>query len=540
LGPGPGIGDDAGVSELTAGSTLAGLRIDGVLGRGGMGVVYRAVDPELDRLVAVKVITGELAADADFRRRFRRESRAAASVHHPHVIPIHRAGEVGGQLFLVMQHVAGTDLRELIERSGRLEPGLVADVVEQVAGALDAAHRLGLVHCDVKPANVLVDDSGDQPHAYLTDFGLTRPVGSGERITETGVLLGSFDYMAPELFDGRPAGVASDVYALGCVVFHALSGAVPHPRPNLGAVIAAHLQAPAPGLGGAVGDPGLRAALDAVVARAVAKAPADRFPSAGALAAALRAAVARNGPAPRPEPGAAAWRGPVPDGEGPTDPVVARTPPARSPDPAPVERPGIQRGDATLAAPVPGETAAAPAGPRYAPPAAAPVVEPAGASATTVPLAGTDRRRAPAPPRFSAPPEPAPAPPSPTADPPRRPRRARWVVVAALLVVAVAGTVVAFLVSRPDGAPQAAIVLDPPVDDGAAVRLAWTGPDGLDYGVEVATAGGTPRTVLADRSGTATVPVERGVPYCFRVRGSDGRAVLVSNVQPLRGADCAG
>src|SRR4051794_10917158 len=161
-------------SALRAGEEIAGYRIDDVAGRGGMGVVYRATQLALDRTVALKLIAPEVAGDDDFRERFKRESRIAASIEHPNVIPVHEAGEIDGRLYIVMRYVDGTDLRELVARDGPLDPARAARIVAQVGEALDAAHAAGLVHRDIKPANVLIADRGDREHVYLTDFGLTK------------------------------------------------------------------------------------------------------------------------------------------------------------------------------------------------------------------------------------------------------------------------------------------------------------------------------------------------------------------------------
>ncbi|MFC4950845.1 serine/threonine-protein kinase [Pseudonocardia sp. GCM10023141] len=285
------------MTDLPLGSSIAGLRIEAIAGRGGMGVVYRALDAELNRQVAVKVIAVDLAADPEFRQRFRRESRTAASVNHPNVIPVFQAGEERGLLYLAMQYADGTDLRELIRLHGRLDVVLTVSLVGQIAAALDAAHRRDLVHRDVKPANILVTTENGAPHVYLTDFGLTRSIRTTEQITRTGLVVGTAEYMAPELFEEYPASVASDVYALGCLLYQMLSGELPFKRTDSMALIAAHMTATPPSLGDAVSDPNLRAALDAVVYRAMAKRPGDRFTSAGELGAAVASAVQQARPA---------------------------------------------------------------------------------------------------------------------------------------------------------------------------------------------------------------------------------------------------
>ena len=201
------------MTDVLEGAHIAGCRIETVAGRGGMGIVYRATQLSLGRPVALKLIAPEHAADANFRERFQRESRMAAAIDHPNVIPVYEAGEEDGRLYLVMRWVAGTDLHRLLRAEGRIEPERAAAIVNQVAGALDAAHAAGLVHRDVKPANVLL--SGD--HAYLADFGLTRFAGA-DTLTTAGHFLGTVDYMAPEQFHPGPNDARADVYALACVL----------------------------------------------------------------------------------------------------------------------------------------------------------------------------------------------------------------------------------------------------------------------------------------------------------------------------------
>jgi serine/threonine-protein kinase len=276
------------MTDVLEGAHIAGCRIEAVAGRGGMGIVYRATQLSLARPVAVKLIAPEHAADEGFRERFERESRMAAAIEHPNVIPVYAAGEEDGRLYLVMRWVAGTDLHRLLRERGRLDPLHAAEIVDQVAGALDAAHAAGLVHRDVKPANVLL--SGD--HAYLADFGLTRVAGHDPRITATHEFLGTVDYMAPEQFRREAVDARADVYALGCVLYAALTGAPPFPRPTVPATMLAHMHDAAEPPSSA---PGVPREFDRVLARALAKAPDDRYPSAGDLGrAALAAAEGRS------------------------------------------------------------------------------------------------------------------------------------------------------------------------------------------------------------------------------------------------------
>src|SRR4051795_9376455 len=276
------------MAQLSIGTTLGGYRIEQMAGRGGMGVVYRAEQLALGRQVALKVISPELAEDPGFRERFKHESRIAASIDHPNVIAVHEAGEVDGLLFLSMRYVEGTDLRELIRDTGRVPTARAARIVMQVAAALDAAHARGLVHRDVKPANVLIA-AGDADHAFLTDFGLTKHLESASGLTNTGQWVGTADYVAPEQIQGAPIDARTDVYALGCMLFQMLTGEVPFPRDSQVAKIYAHLSEPPPHLDYA--SLGLPAELNDVVRRAMAKAPADRFQSAGDLGRAAQAAI---------------------------------------------------------------------------------------------------------------------------------------------------------------------------------------------------------------------------------------------------------
>jgi Protein kinase domain len=280
------------VSDPRIGSVIAGHRVERLVGRGGMGVVYAAVDVALDRTVALKLIAPELAAEPGFRGRFMTESRIAASIDHPNVVPIFRAGEEDGVLFLAMRFVTGDDLRTIVERDGPLPPERAAAVLAQVAAALAAAHARGLVHRDVKPANVLVtaDD-----HCYLTDFGLVKDLSATAGITRTGEVLGTFDYVAPERIQAGETGPWTDVYALGCVLFFALTGSVVFPLDAPESKLWAHVSEPPPSVSAL--RPGIPEALDEVVARALAKDPQQRYDGAPAFAAAVQAATSVNGPA---------------------------------------------------------------------------------------------------------------------------------------------------------------------------------------------------------------------------------------------------
>ncbi len=272
------------------GTDLGPYRIERVLGRGGMGVVYLAEQRELGRKVALKLLPDELAQDADFRARFERESRLAAAIDHPNVIPLYEAGEVDGVLFLAMRYVDGTDLASRL-RAGPLPSATAIELLAQVAGALDAAHAKGLVHRDVKPGNVLLDRTGndERPHAYLTDFGLTKQAGSDSGLTRAGAFLGTPAYMAPEQVDGTEVDGRADQYALGAMAFECLTGRVPFVRDKEVAVALAHLKDPVPS---AVAlQPGLPAPIDVVLAKVMAKDREARYPSCAAFVDDLRTAL---------------------------------------------------------------------------------------------------------------------------------------------------------------------------------------------------------------------------------------------------------
>ena len=258
-------------------------------GRGGMGVVYRATDLRLDRPVALKLISEDLARDEGFRARFQRESRLAASIRHPNVITVFHAGEEDGLLYIVTEFIDGSDLKTMIAQRGSLEPRVAADITAQVASALDAAHAKGLVHRDVKPANVLIAPQEGGWHAYLSDFGLTKRMTSQSAMTETGLFIGTIDYASPEQISGQPVDGRTDIYSLGCVLFEELTGRQPYPRETHVATMYAHAHEPPPSVQEVAPD--LPPALDAVVQRAMAKEPSDRYPSAGDLARATAAAL---------------------------------------------------------------------------------------------------------------------------------------------------------------------------------------------------------------------------------------------------------
>jgi serine/threonine protein kinase len=238
----------------------------------------------------VKVIAPALAADGRYRERFARESRLAAAIDHPHVLPIYDAGEDQGRLYLVMRYVQGADLGRRLGLGGPLDLETTAEVIAQVASALDAAHAHGLVHRDVKPANILIADRpAGPPHCYLADFGISRDLEASEDLTRTGALMGSVDYVAPEMVQEGRGDPAGDVYALGCVAFECLAGRPPFRRGSDVSTLWAHVNEPPPVLSDRL--PAASVELDAVLARALAKDPQDRWPTCGALANALAAAL---------------------------------------------------------------------------------------------------------------------------------------------------------------------------------------------------------------------------------------------------------
>jgi YVTN family beta-propeller protein len=359
------------MAEITIGSVLAGYRIEGLAGEGGMGRVYRATQIGLNRQVAVKLIAPELATEPDFRTRFTRESRLTASIEHPNVIPVYEAGEADGRLFIAMRWVEGTDLRSVILTDGRLEPERAVAIAEQVAAALDAAHMGGLVHRDVKPANVMLTATHGQEHVYLTDFGLTKRAGSETGLTRTGAFVGTPDYMPPEQIKGERADARTDVYALGCLLFHALTGRAPYDRDTEVAKMYAQLHDPAPTVSEAA--PGTPPGLDAVIARALAKDPDERYPSAGDLGRAARAALVGTDPS-QPERSLATGLA-APGATELARPGATELSPAVRAEAAEAEADAAAR--ATAGPPAPDETAATPVPPVPAPVATPPPGAPA-------------------------------------------------------------------------------------------------------------------------------------------------------------------
>jgi serine/threonine protein kinase len=277
---------------LAVGTEVAGYRVEAFLSRGGMAVVYRGHDRRLGRRVALKLLAPELSHNERFQQRFLRESRLAASLDHPNIVPIYEAGEADGLLYIVMRYVDGSDLKELLDREGPLDPARAASILSQVSAALDAAHAHGLVHRDVKPGNILIASGAgreDPDHVYLTDFGITKRASSLSGLTGAGQFIGTMDYVAPEQIGGKPVDARTDIYSLGCVLHQCLTGDPPFERDDEAAVLWAHLVEHPPSISGR--RPQVPPGVDAVVAKAMAKAPEDRYRTCRELMAAFRAEI---------------------------------------------------------------------------------------------------------------------------------------------------------------------------------------------------------------------------------------------------------
>ena len=284
--PDPSGHGSAAIGQMPrVGSEFASYRIQGVLGRGGMSVVFRADNLRLGNEVALKVLSAELSENDAFRERFVRESRLAASINHPNIIPIYDAGEEDGLLYIAMRYVAGADLKSMIRQEGPLSLRRAAEIISQVGRGLSVAHQRGLVHRDIKPANILTERAGGDgetvDHAYLADFGLMKHQVSRSGLTETGQFLGTVDYVAPEQVEGRQTDHRADVYSLGCVLYETLTGSVPYPRESDVAVLFAHVQDHVPRITDL--RPDLPPAIDEIAAHAMSKRPEHRYGSAGDL-----------------------------------------------------------------------------------------------------------------------------------------------------------------------------------------------------------------------------------------------------------------
>jgi serine/threonine protein kinase len=287
-----GVRSDPG--GLVPGEQLAGYQIEEQIGRGGMAVVYRALDLRLGRAVALKVLAPHLGEDEAFRQRFIRESRAAAGVDHPHIVPVFEAGEADGVLFIAMRYVEHGDVRSLLDTEGRLDPSRACEITAQVAAALDTAHAYGLVHRDVKPGNILLGRaSNNADHVYLSDFGLSKHSLAPSTLTSTGQFLGTLDYVSPEQIQGHPVDGRADEYALACTVVEMLTGSPPFRHDDSMAIMWAQLESAPPRL--TQRRPELPPAVDDVIAAAMAKKPTGRYRTCQDFAAALK--VACTGPA---------------------------------------------------------------------------------------------------------------------------------------------------------------------------------------------------------------------------------------------------
>jgi DNA-binding beta-propeller fold protein YncE len=325
------------------GSHIASYQLEERLGQGGMAVVFRAYDSRLDRRVALKLMAPGFSDDDAFRQRFMQESRAAAAVDDPHIIPVFEAGEANGVLFLAMRLVRGGDVRSLIDRNGPLPPARAAEIVAQVASALDAAHARGLVHRDVKPANMLLEaaQAPDRPdHVYLSDFGLTKTSLAASGLTATGQFMGTVEYVAPEQIESRPLDGRCDQYALACSAFEMLCGEPPFRREQSISVLYAHLSEPPPQV--RLRRPELPDDIEAVLAKALSKAPADRYATCGEFASALRAALGSAGSGPGGAPAGRqateiAMPGAGAGGPAAPDAAVGAQPPAAEPAAGPTQ-----------------------------------------------------------------------------------------------------------------------------------------------------------------------------------------------------------
>lgn len=330
------------------GEVVGGYRIEELIGRGGMSVVYLAEQLALGRKVALKLLSPELSEDEEFRQRFVRESRLAGGLEHPNIIPVHEAGDVEGLLFIAMRYVQGSDLKALLQREGQLSLQRTIDIIAQAASALDAAHARGLVHRDVKPGNLLVA-SGEGPesseHIYLSDFGLTKKTDSKSRMTSTGQFVGTLDYVAPEQIQGKDVSGRTDLYSLACVACECLTGKAPYERDSEVAVMYAHLQDPPPKPTESRSD--LPPAIDAVMERAMAKDPAQRYETCREMIGAMRATLDAgiSAPAPQRAPRVRRKKRPEPEASsGPrSSPATVPTPVAASVGSDEITRPAIDR-----------------------------------------------------------------------------------------------------------------------------------------------------------------------------------------------------
>jgi serine/threonine-protein kinase len=284
------------------GELIGSYRVGQRLGMGGMGIVFEALDTQLNRQVALKIISPHLADDPAFRARFTREAQAQASLDSPHVVHVYAHGEVDGRLYIATQLVPDGDLGQMIQRRGAPTLGIAVDLIAQIASGLADAHAVGLVHRDIKPANVLLRIGTDSVRAYLADFGIARQVNADSNLTTAGVTVGTPTYMAPELHTGGQSGPASDVYSLGCLLWAAVSGHAPYSGTSDYEIVNAHFSSPIPQL---PETSQMAAAVNRVLRISMAKQPAERYPDAGAMRDDLYAALR------------------LPEGSAPTQPAPA-------------------------------------------------------------------------------------------------------------------------------------------------------------------------------------------------------------------------
>ena len=482
------------VTGLAAGSVVAGYRVESRVGVGGMAMVFRARDESLGRTVALKVLAPTLADDTAFRERFIRESRAAAVVDHPHIIPVYGAGEFDGMLYIAMRYVAGGDLRALLQREGPLPPSRAAFLLSPLASALDAGHAAGLVHRDVKPANILIDTSPGRPdHLYLSDFGLAKGNAS-TGLTGTGQFLGTLEYCAPEQIGGKPARPQTDQYALGCVAYTMLTATVPFPRDEVTAVLWAHMSEPPPAVTAL--RPDLPTAVNSVLARAMAKDPEERYPTCAEFAEAVRAAL-----------GVGAY----------TTPSSVYTSAATGPAPA---RNGELDDPASAVTPLPvpsSPLSVPPAAPDPVPPPLRAAVPGSPAPAHGLTQSGSSLGFADTEGRTIAQPGGSPVPgssPGQAASPTRRRRRRLGLLAAATVVVAAGGVTAAVLALSSPGNPPASSPGNPPASS------AGNSPGPTTSSSPPASTAGTSPPALAALREPGTAPT--GVAF-----KSDGTLVTV-------------
>lgn len=438
---------------LECGSVIGGYRIDALVSRGGMGFVYRATHVALGRIYALKVLAPELADDEQYRERFRREIRTAALLHHANVVGIHYAGEHEGLLFFVMDFISGTDLHDILASSGALEPNRATVLLAQLASALDAAHARGLVHRDVKPANVLITVRDGEEHAYLTDFGVAKKldtVTTVDGLTKKGAVVGTVDYMSPEQISGGHTDARTDIYALGCMFFEMLTGRVPYERENSVATLFAHVHEPQPPLTEELIE--LYPSFGAVVGKAMAKKPEDRYLSAGDFA--RDAAAALSGSRYTAPPTIVAT------GEARIDSAEQVAPGAGRPVPGPEPTPWFEAADTSPRATV-GDVQTGPAAASSAPTRAERSAVRDGSASPRGADAERPRWGSPAQPGGSAPQRPGAPPPEQTAGR-RRWRDRRWAALAAVIPVAGIAVAVIALTSKSSApAPAFAATVHP-------------------------------------------------------------------------------